>query len=190
MVLTYEFTPKIVLDRLLLQSTYRFEIQNTMFIRNMPIENIPAPVILEGINFWICGHKHTGSIMGSLGLPRELRSPRKYTDLRCKYCPTQYEVIVIPHEGIRISVWQNLGSGRSVMDRKWQRITGTGERRRRYSRHCEENLRKAFTFVLCSREEEFKKLAAQAGHWQPWYGRPQKENLEYKSLPARLAEWL
>jgi hypothetical protein len=190
MVLKYDFTPKIVLDRLLLQSTYKFEPQLTMFIRNMMIEDASTPVFLEHIDFWICGHEHTGRIMRDLQIKSDTMCTTQYVNLQCRHCPTQYEVTAIPHEGIRIRVWQNLGSGRSPLDRKWRHMTRIGKRRRGYRWHREEKLDNVFAHVLCSTKEEFQRLAAEAEHWQPWNARHRKESLEYKSLPPKIVEWL
>jgi hypothetical protein len=190
MVLKYEFEPKVVLDRLLLRSTYKFQPAATMFVQNMQINEASTAVFLEHIDFWICGHQHTAGIMRSLRSQSEGAWVGQTIDLECGYCPTQYQVTATSDEGIRIQVWQNLGSGRSRTDTKWRHLTTTGKRKQIYRWHREEKLDEVFRNVFCSSEAEFRKLAAEAEHWRPWRGRPSRKNGEFKSLPVNIAEWL
>jgi hypothetical protein len=92
------------------------------------------------------------------------------------------------HSGIRIRVWQNLGSGRSRNDLKWLHISKSGAESRLYDRG-KEDIREAFDRILCSTKEEFKRQLERSDGRGSWYD-PELKTRQYKTLPAQLAERL
>ncbi|OCK80491.1 hypothetical protein K432DRAFT_382165 [Lepidopterella palustris CBS 459.81] len=163
-VLKYYFEPRIVVDRLLLHSSYRFEPHRTMFLNNTSLIEATVLDFLGGFDFHFCNHCSTK-------LVREIENHREPNGMQyqsCPFCPTEYGMKLDVYkptddrqdtlQSVKIDVWQNLGSGRSPLDPKWQHLAkskygrGSPYTYKRYGQ-----IREAFQRVYCSTLKEFEK---------------------------------
>lgn len=184
----YEHTPKIVLDKLLLRSTYTFQPQDTMFIRNIKVNNTSHKDLLEKFDWWICGHTNAKETAEPLVQnPWKVQSGKVHHHGRCNYCPTQYATNALPHLGFRIRVWQNLGSG-DAKDLKWAHISGRENEGKTY-KWGQQNVREAFERLLCSTIEEFAEQWERSDGCGKWYD-PELQQRAYRTLPWKAAEWV
>lgn len=162
--LHYSFTPKIVVDRLLLKSQYRFkpivvvsrpEFEGQVFAT---VESTPIVLqFLKKLNFNICGHQKTDVVKTLLE-----KNPHEVENLRCPFCPTHFRAEVLARAGIllslELSTWQNLGTGRDVHDVKWQHLSAAGAEKRLYKQDPG-NVHKAFELIHCPKQKDFGELS-------------------------------
>jgi hypothetical protein len=192
MVLEYDFRPKIVVDRLLLQSTYVFRRQHTMFMQNVALEEVPLQEFFEKLAFWLCGHDQAAEVVQAFDKWSVGRKGYQKQDLKCAYCATQYSlqynIKANPHNGIRIQSWTNLGSGKSLKDTRWSHFIKTGKRRTAYDLG-KENVGEAFERIMCSTRKEFDRQLQRSDGGGSWYD-PELKKRAYKTLPTTLAERL
>ncbi|KAF1994918.1 hypothetical protein P154DRAFT_526719 [Amniculicola lignicola CBS 123094] len=186
MLLKYDFAPRIVLDRLLLRSTFEFIFQRTMFIRNISVEELSISDFIQQCDFWVCGHEQVGSAVATFKQDDERHwKPKSF---KCQYCPTHYNVQAPGKTRICVSVWQNLGIGRNLEFRKWKHLSRTGKRKLKYE-WAGENIAEAFERILCSTRKEFKKQLKLSDGMGNWYD-PELQMRAYKTLPEKIAERL
>lgn len=154
-VLHYIFEPRIVIDRLLLRATYQFQFQRTMFLRNFSVEDISIVAFMSKLGFRCCSHLNMNDM-------DELKCGKN-----CPFCPTEFEMKINNGGGesaqsLGVSVWQNLGSGRTPKDSKWQHLAKPkGDRGVMYHRSGE-SVREAYQRIYCSTREEFENQWATA----------------------------
>ncbi|KAF2188924.1 hypothetical protein K469DRAFT_73029 [Zopfia rhizophila CBS 207.26] len=180
-VLKYDFTPKIVLDSLLLQSTYSFQLQKTMFVRNVKLDEISIKEFLAKLGFWIC--KHAAVVEDLWGLS----TTSKHEEFsKCEYCPTEYGMRLKAEQNIKLQVYHNVGAGRTAKDPKWLHLSRGGKERKVYEGK-REDIAQAYQRVYCSTKEEFERQMARSDGLGNYFDRSIKM-CTYKTLPLRLAD--
>jgi hypothetical protein len=178
-ILDYTFTSKIVLDRLLLRTTYTFRQHRTMFVNNMPLAEKPLEEYLSTLPFNICKHQKLAS---AFTLYPPLPDQPLASETRCAYCPTQWVFrLSTPHE-IRLDVYHNLGEGRSKEDERWKFLAQPVKKRMKRYAWGKEDVEQAFERIMCSTMEEFKKQLERSDGRGSWYD-PLLMCRAYKTLP-------
>lgn len=181
MVLRYDVTPKIVLDRLLLRATYTFSPQRTMYVQNMRVHEISVNGFLDTISFMFCGHQHVRNMTQVHDL--------KDRTLRCSYCPTQHILTMPTHDTVCFRVYQNLGSGRSPLDARWKHFVQPWGKGTKQYPWGGEDVMEAFERILCSTREEFERQLQKSDGLGNWYD-PALKRRTYKTLPKSVARAL
>ncbi|KAF2466125.1 uncharacterized protein BDR25DRAFT_359911 [Lindgomyces ingoldianus] len=185
-VLKYDFAPKIVLDKLLLQSTYTFRPQPTMFLQKVKVDKPSVQDFLDQLQFQICSHDMASDIFQNS--KPEIVNPFAETVRKCPYCPTQSQVGYNLHEELIIRVWQNFGPGRSPKDSEWLHMLKSGKEARKYGRE-KADIRTAYEKIFCSTKDEFELQLERSDGQGNWYG-PGFMKPVYKTLPAKVADYL
>ena len=123
-VLRYSVTPKVIIDRLLVESDYLFTRQPTMFVQNVKLNEASANEFITHLDFWVCAHRKAGDILRLAERVGKKTSECKLQ--RCEYCPTQSTVFLIANDVIRVRSWQNFGTVRSMKETNWVHLSRIG----------------------------------------------------------------
>jgi len=188
---THTHVSKIVLDRLLLRSTYSFALSSTP-----PIVFPPEASLLYlrhslvQLPFRICSHLELFSCVelmlqveaGDSGVKRG----------RCKFCPTQWIARRLRNKTVSYTldfrVYQNLGRGEleGREDDMWRFLTQPLGKRMQIYEWGYEDVEEAFERILCSTAEEFWRQLEKSDGRGSWYD-PILMRRGYKTLPESVA---
>lgn len=155
-ILHYTFEPRIVIDRLLLRATYRFQYQRTMFfLPNVSVEDVSVTKFMGKLGFRCCSHLNVNDMNSLEGY----NEGRRYKS--CPFCPTEFEMKIDNGDresttSLSVNVWQNLGSGRTPKDPKWQHLARSKSGRGVEYHRNGESIREAYQRIYCSTRKEFE----------------------------------
>jgi hypothetical protein len=188
---THNHIAKIVLDTLLLRSTYTFFLSSTpsiVFREEASQQHLQRTLAL--LPFRVCGHMELyACVRWIIGVTRGVETVERG---RCQYCPTQWIVRQVNNRGVSptlcFQVYQNLGKGegQNGKDHRWRFLTQPLGCQMQIYEWGKEDLEEAFERILCSTVEEFRRQLERSDGQGSWYD-PSLMRRAYKTLPESVA---